>query len=300
MNWSLDSLAVFDAVSRHGSVTRGAAELSMSQPNVTREIKNLERAMGARLLERFGRGIRLTQAGDILAQYAAKILRLAGEADDAIGDLHQLTGGKIIVGAGATIGMYLLPAVLVRFKQQFSKIDVRLEIGNSALLRDRLRDGRIDFALTESAINSAQHHVELFMSDELVAIVPLGHPLANRRSVRLESLAKERFVIREPGSETQSLVERVFADKRLKIQPVMALGSTEAVKRAVVSGLGISIVSKMCVEAERKLGELAVVPLQNLSMRRPVFLVRRKGQHETKAAAEFLKVLTEFIQTKGH
>jgi DNA-binding transcriptional LysR family regulator len=242
--------------------------------------------VGARLIERAGRGIRLTAQGRTLADYSRRILELALDAETALADEQHLRRGRLAIGAGPTLSTYLLPDALVRFRQRFPGITLHLEVGNSPLLRDRLRDGSIELALTETALPSPEFDSTVFMSDQLVGIVPAKHRLARKRTITTAAFAREPFVVRQGGSGTQSLVERVFAERGITIEPVIALSSTEAVKRAVAAGLGVSIISKMAVDPG-----LGVLNLRDVALRRPIYLVRLASHRESKPATALLCLL---------
>jgi len=145
----------------------------------------------------------------------------------------------------------------------------------------------MDMAVTNADVHWPDVEARAFMTDELVAIAPPSHPLARRRRVTPEQLCREPFVVRETGSQTQSLVERTLAGHGHALDAVLALGSTEAVKEAVAEGLGVAMVSKLAVESDVARKRLAVLRVKGLSIRRPVYLLRARGRQESKAAHAF-------------
>ncbi|HEX3357299.1 MAG TPA: LysR substrate-binding domain-containing protein, partial [Tepidisphaeraceae bacterium] len=296
---SLSHLSIFNAVANAGSVTKAAEAISVSQPAVSKQIKLLESDVGVRLFERVGRGVRLTGPGITLAEYTRRIFTLVEEAEATLSDLQGLRKGRLSIGAGATVGAYLLPDTLVRFRQRFPGVTLNLEVGSSHLLRQRLREGSIEFALMEKSLPSPEFESLMYLADELVGIVPPKHPAARVKTITAAKFAKEPFVVREAESGTRSLVERAFAERGLRVHPAMALSSTEAVKRAVAAGLGVSIVSKMSLGAEVEAGHLAVVRLKDLLLRRPIYLVRQANRHESKAATAFLCLLKHVVRGKN-
>src|SRR5206468_2202239 len=140
----------------------------VSQPAVSKQLKTLERAAGARLFDRHPKGVRLTGAGEVLADYARRIFGLADEAETALADLQSLRRGQLNIGAGTTIGVYFLPELLVRYRQRFPGIQLGLEIEGSAILQRQLLDGTIEFGLTEVPIRRPEVEATVFMHDELV------------------------------------------------------------------------------------------------------------------------------------
>jgi DNA-binding transcriptional LysR family regulator len=196
------------------------------------------------------------------------------------------------------VGIYLLPDAFVKLRQAFPGVAARMEIAGSEALQARLRAGSIDLAVTDGEIDDEAFEKEVLLHDEMVAIAPPGHPLAKRRPVAAADLCRQPFVVRETGSGTQSLVERALARRGLTVRPAMTLGSTEAIKRAVAAGVGVAVVSRMAVAAEILAGKLAEVRVSDLPLRRPVYLVRPRGRHESRAVVAFTKLLREVV-SKG-
>jgi DNA-binding transcriptional LysR family regulator len=296
MPLNLNHLAVFHAVAESGGVTLAAERLMVSQPAVSKQVKELERSLQARLFHRHAKGVRLTDAGATLADYARRIFALTGEAEAAMNDVSALRRGTLSVGASPSLGTYLLPKALVYFRQRFPGVRLHLEVGNAHLLRGRLLDGALDLALTEADVRWPEFESLILFEDELVAIAHPRHPLSQRRQVSAEALCREPFVVRETGSQTRSLVERALAEAGHGVTPVLSLGSTEAVKQAVAAGLGVAMVSKMVVAAEVVDRRLAVLKLKGLSIRRPVHLLRPRGRTESKSAHAFGCILRHAVR----
>ncbi|HZL35870.1 MAG TPA: LysR family transcriptional regulator [Tepidisphaeraceae bacterium] len=288
---NLGHLAIFHAIAEEGSVSRGADRLTVSQPAVSKQLRLLERALGTTLMERGPRGITLTESGDLLAGYARQIFALEDEALRAIRQLRGLERGRLAIGASTTIGVYLLPELFVRFRRQYPAIDTTLEVSNARLIQQRLGEGAIDVGFMELQPEGDGWESTTFMSDDLVAIAPPGHPLLSRSRVTSEAFCGEPFVVRATGSDTKSFVEEALAERGLEVKPIMSLGSTEAIKRAVAAGIGVAIVSHLAIEMELKAKALAIVPVKGLSIRRPLLRVRRKNAPEMPALTAFLKLL---------
>ena len=176
---------------------------------------------------------------------------------------------------------------------------MHLEIANSEVIRRRLVEGAIDVGLTEGVVEDDELESAVFLRDELVAIAPPGHALAKRRSVPAAALCGQPFVVREAGSGTKSVVERALAARGLSVDPVMSLGSTEAIKRAVAAGVGVAIVSRLTVSQELQLGRLALVLLSDLSIRRPLHRLSVRGRTQGRAVAAFMALLAEALPKEG-
>jgi DNA-binding transcriptional LysR family regulator len=293
MGMNLNHLAVFHAVARAGGVTRGAERVDISQPAASKQLRQLERALGVRLFDRAGRGVRLSRAGELLADYAGRLFGLAREAEQAMADVRGVRRGKLVLGASTTIGNYLLPGVLAAFWRKHPQVELLVEVGNTEQVHRRLAAHDLDVGLTEGFVEADGLVAEVFARDELVVIAAPRHPLAGRRRVSVKALHDQPCVLREPGSGTRAVEERALAGLGLRLQPVMALGSTEAVKRVVAAGVGVAIVSRLSVRAECAAGTLAVLPVDGLSLDRPLHLVRRKGQRDGPALESFCRVLRE-------
>jgi DNA-binding transcriptional LysR family regulator len=290
---NLNHLAVFHAVAQTGSMTLGAERLDISQPAVSKQVQELERALGVHLFDRLGRRVHLSQAGEILADYARRLFALAHEAEEAMADVRAVGRGRLVIGASTTIGTYLLPGVVAAFWRRHPKVELRVEIANTEQVHRRLAGHELDVGLTEGFVEEEDIEAEVFHRDELVVIAAAGHPLASKPRVPLRAVQQEPFVLREPGSGTRAVEERVLADLKVPVRVVMALGSTEAIKRVVAEGVGLAIVSRLAVRAECVAGTLAVLPVSGLHIERPLHLVRRKGRRDGPALQAFCGVLWE-------
>jgi DNA-binding transcriptional LysR family regulator len=263
----------------------------ISQPAVSKQLAQLERNLGVKLLDRLPRGIRLTEAGALLAGYADRLFAVEAEAENALLELRGLRRGRLRLGASTTLGVYLLPDAFVRFKKAHPEIDLSLEVIGSPAVERRLIDGDLDLGFTESFSGSEDLNAVPFGADELVPIVPPGHPLSRKRRVTPEEFCAEPFVVRETGSETKSFVERALAAKGLAVRPVISLGTTEAIKRAVAAGMGVAIVSRMSIGLELDARRLALVRVAGLAMRRPIYRVQLARSEPSVAAGRFLESL---------
>lgn len=284
-------LALFHAVAQAGSISRGAARARVSQPAVSKQIAELEAALGLRLLERLPRGCRLTEAGRILEDYALRWNTLETDAARAIEEYRGLKRGRLAIGASQTIGGYLLPGMIAEFHRRFPEIELQLEIGNSEHVQRLLLAGAVELGLTEGTLESEELESTVFFKDELVAIAPAGHPLLKKKSVTVRELCREPFILREEGSGTRAVMERALRRQGLKIKPLLSLVSPEAIKNLVTAGMGFSIVSRLIVALELQTGSLGIIPLKDLTIPRPLHWQRVRGRSQSPALAKFLEVL---------
>jgi DNA-binding transcriptional LysR family regulator len=292
---NLNHLAVFHAVAQTGSMTLGAERLDVSQPAVSKQVRDLERALGVPLFDRVGRRVRLSQAGAILADYARRLFALAREAEEAMADVRAVERGRLAIGASTTIGTYLLPGVVAAFWRRHPGVEVLVDIGNTEQVHRRLAGHELDVGLTEGFVEEEELDAEVFSLDELVVIAAPGHPLAGKPRVPVSAVQQEPFILREPGSGTRAVEERALARLKVRARAVMALGSTEAIKRVVAAGVGLAIVSRLAVAAECAAGTLAVLAVAGLHIERPLHLVRRKGRRDGPAVRAFCGVLRETV-----
>lgn len=281
-------LALFHAVAEAGSVSGGALRLHISQPAVSKQIGELESALGVRLFDRLPRGVRLTDAGRVLAEYARRMTLVESDAERAIDELRGLKRGRLTIGASTTIGAYLLPAALARFHWKHPGIELSLEIANTQVIEAALLDGRFEIGFTEGVIESEALESTIFHEDELVAIAPAGHRLLSKKSVTAREFCREPLIAREKGSGTRDVVETELARKKIGVAPVMSLGSTEAIKRAVIAGVGVAIVSRLTIRVELQAGLLAIVPLKDLSINRQLHQQSLRGRSLSTPVKEFL------------
>ncbi|MGI4787867.1 MAG: LysR family transcriptional regulator [Janthinobacterium lividum] len=288
---NLNHLAIFHAVADEGSMSRGAERLFISQPAVSKQIKELEAALGIMLFDRLSRGIRLTVAGEMLAGYARRLFAVEAEAERTIGEMKGLVQGQLTLGASLTIGDYLLPQILGAYRKKFPGIELHLEIANTHVIQQKLLENALDVGLTEGFVEDKELDAEVFGEDALIAVVPPGHALLEEDEVSAERFCAEPFLMREPGSGTREVIERALALKGIVVQPAMSLGSTEAIKRGVAAGLGVAIISRLALSMEIEMGLLHPLMLSDLSITRPLHLVRLRGKSEGAAVQAFLRLL---------
>ncbi|XHR30797.1 MAG: LysR substrate-binding domain-containing protein [Chthoniobacteraceae bacterium] len=284
-------LALFHAVAEAGSVSGGAERLHISQPAVSKQLGELEEMLGVRLFDRLPRGVRLTEGGKLLANYSRKITILENDAEHAIAELRGLKRGRLAIGASTSVGGYLLPHALIRFHQTHPGIEISVETGNTTVIQAALLEGRIELGFTEGDRGSDELETSVFQRDELVAIAPVGHRLLAREGgVTARELSREPIIMREVGSGTREVVEAAFARKKITIKPALSLGSTEGIKRVVIGGMGLAIVSRLTVTAELQNRLLDIIPLSDLKIVRPLHQQYLRTRTLGPTAAAFLRM----------
>ena len=287
----LTHLAAFHAVAGAGSMTGAAERLQVSQPAVSKQVKELEHALGVLLFDRVGRGLRLTQAGELLAGYARRLFALEAEAERAVAELRAVGSGRLVIGASLTVGSYLLPGVLAAFRRRYPGVRLHVEIANTERVHRMLLDFALDVGLTEGFVEEEGLHAEVFATDELLVIAAPGHPLLRKRRVTARDLDGAAFVLREPGSGTRAVEERALAQIGVRVEPVMTLGSAEAINRVVAEGVGLAFASRLAVADDLACGRLAVLPVADLALKRQLHLVRLRDRQDGPTLRAFRAVL---------
>ena len=284
-------LQVFHAVAKQMSFTKAAEVLYMTQPAVTFQIKQLEEHFNTRLFERGHGRISLTPAGEVVLKYAEKILGMSQELETRVREMTGRLSGPLLIGASTTIAEFLLPPVLGEFKAQHPEVQAKLTVANSEAIENRVAEHTLDLGLIEAPSHLPTLLTEVCCEDELQVIVIPSHPLAKAKSVTPKQAVGYPYVTREQGSGTREFTDLYL--RKAGIQPseldvVMELGSPEALKGVVGTGLGFAIMSRVTVERERKLGELVAVPLQP-KLIRTLSLVYPKEKFRSKLVNKFVE-----------
>ncbi|HEX6598147.1 MAG TPA: LysR substrate-binding domain-containing protein [Gemmatimonadaceae bacterium] len=292
MALNLHHLRVFARVAEEGGFTRAAQALRLSQPAVSKAVRELERQTGVPLFERAGRVTRLTAAGDALFARARELFAVERSAEEELRALRGLSGGVLRVGASTTVATYLLFPYLARFRATNPGVKLRVASANTRAIARALLERRLDVALVEGPVRHARIEVIPWREDELVLITPPAHRLATKRSIDLRELAAEPLIVREPGSGTRRVAEHALAAHDVSPTVALQLGSTEAIKQAVAAGLGVAFVSRFAVEEQVKLGRIAAVRVREAALRRMLTELRLRGRAEGPGAVAFRALLS--------
>ncbi|MCC6626978.1 MAG: LysR family transcriptional regulator [Chloroflexi bacterium] len=288
---SLHALEAFLAVIEHGTMLAAAEAEAISQPAISAHVKSLEGYFGTPLLERTGRRVRPTPAGELVALQTRRLLGLVDELGQALDDIAGLRRGRLVVGASATVGETWLPAVLGRFQADHPAVEIVTRLGNSEVMIQAVRDRVIGFAVIGRADQTADLIVRAVFDDRLALFAASASPLAGRAALRVRDLAGETFVLREPGSATRETALRGLAAHGLTPAKVLELGSNEAVKRAVAAGLGIGILSSLTLDVDQKAGAIVLLTCADWVCQRQFWLVYRRDRVLSHAEQAFLALL---------
>ncbi|HOY01104.1 LysR family transcriptional regulator [Zoogloea sp.] len=294
-------LQVFHAVARHGSFTRAAEALFMTQPAVTFQIKQLEEQFNTRLFDRGHGRVTLTSAGELVMAYAERILGLSEELESRVSELTDELSGILHLGTSTTIASYWLPQLLEGFKRRYPRVIPRVSVGNSQLIETRVMDRNLDVGLIEIITEQPTLDRRSAGRDELQLIVPPDHPLAGARSVRAEQLVSYPLLHREPGNAIRDLVDQFFAAAGIPFEDLNVaaeLGSLSAVKHLAAQGFGVAIASAAAIRRAVEAGRLVGVPLSP-RLYTPLEVILLKDKFRSRLVNTFADFVTEEIGRMG-
>ena len=287
----LQSLKIFLAVAHERSFSRAAAKVHRTQPAVSQAVRRLEADLGEELFDRSSKSGTLTDAGRVLQNYGQRLVRLAEETESAMRELRDLRRGRVLIGANEAAVHTLLPLV-ARFRQRHPQIAIDVRRVPARQIAVEVQQGSLDFgALSFHPPEEGLLEVTVG-SDELVLLVPPSHSLATRRQVTMEDVAGERIIAHNDPSPARERVLRLFEERNITLNIVLALPSLDGIKRAVELQLGVALLPRRCAITEIAAGRLVALPVAGLSRRRLLTLVCRRA-HRSHAADAFLAVAQE-------
>lgn len=289
-NATFRQLAAFHAVSRLGSVSRAASELHLTQPAVSIQLKLLEESAGAPLLEKSGRGVRLTAAGELMAGYAARILELWREAGDEMAAQRGLFSGTLRVGA-VTTAEYLLPPLLVAFAGKHPDVKVKLQVGNRDEIVRMLAAQEVDIAIMGRPPAELKTTAVAFAKHPMAFLASPAHPLLKQRRLALADLVDANLLARERGSGTRTTLERLYKEAGVPLRIGSEMSSNEAIKHMCAAGFGVAFLSLHTCALELGAGLLAVLPMAGNPLQRDWYamhLASRRLPQVTSAFRQFL------------
>ena len=293
----LRQLEIFVKVAELGSFSRAAQALFLTQPTVSEHIRTLEDELGVRLLDRLGRGAAVTKGGALLLGYAQRMLALSREARQAMERFQGRMSGDLLVGASTIPGEYILPALIGRFKEKFPEIAITLLIGGSQAVTEWVLEGRAEVGVVGARSGHRAIEYRELLPDDIVLIVGATHPWQGRPLVTLDELRAEPLLLREQGSGTRAALESALATAGTDIgtfRVVGEMGSTQAIKQAVRSGVGISIISRRAVDDECRANLLSCVKLKDLRVSRFFYLITHRDRSRSPLAQAFV----DFVESQ--
>jgi molybdate transport repressor ModE-like protein len=291
--WDTTRMRLLVEIERQGSVSAAASAIGIGQPSASQHLRLLETAAGQRLVERTGRGSRLTEAGQVLAARAAQALSSLGAAEEELGALAGLQTGTIHLGASTAPGVYLLPDTLGCFRRSYPGVSVEVEVAASDEILKRLLSGRVQLALVGAPEADERIELEPFLEDEILGVAKPGLAPLKNGELAPAKLAEFMLLAREPGSSSQRAIEQELRAIGISPAGVWELGSSEAIKRAAREGLGLAFLSRYAVAEEVERGDLASFRLAGRApLVRHFSVARLAGRPLSPAERSFVATLT--------
>jgi DNA-binding transcriptional LysR family regulator len=295
IDFSFRELEIFCEVVKLGSFSKAAEAVFLVQASVSERIASLEKKIGTRLLDRMGRKVIPTAAGELLHKHATLLIEMKETARLEMEKFLGLEQGEISMGGSTIPGEYILPALISKFNKKYPYLSVKLKISDSSDIEKRVLAGQLELGVIGSKSTHPNILSQQLWEDELVLAVPVDHPFARRKSVSLKKLRETPFILREEGSGTLKILEvylRDFGEDSTNAFQVSArFGSSTAVKEGIKSGLGLSILSARAIETELKAGLLRALKIKGLSISRNFFLIRNKQRIASPSCQAMLNYL---------
>ena len=288
MSLNLHLLRLFAAVARHQSFSRAAEALHLSQPAVSKGVRDFEAQVGSRLLERGAGGVTVTEAGGLLLRHAATLFAAERAAEEELAALRGLQRGTLSIGASTTVATYLLPPILGTFHKRHPEIELRLTSANTRAIADLLIARELDIALIEGPVDAPGIEILPWREEEMILIAAPDHRLARvGRPIPTDAVADEIVIVREPGSGTRDVALAALEAHHIVPRQILEVGSTEAIKQIVAGGLGVAIVSAAAAVDQIALGKLVVLRAEGFAVRRMLTRLRLPARQPSAPAAAF-------------
>jgi len=295
MRVTLGQLKAFEAVARLGSFSGAGKELFITQPAVSKKVRQLQDEVGLALIEQVGKKLFLTDAGRLLLGVCTDWLDTWARFEQSIADLQGLKRGRLKI-AVVTTSKYFMPRVLGPFCAKYPGIDVAMEVINRDRLLERLARNEDDLYVMGIPPDDIDIVSRPLIDNPLVVVAPASHPLAKRRRLRFSELADQMFLMREEGSGTRIAIERLFEEKNTPLKVKMELGSNEAIKQAVAGGLGLSIMSRHAINTLAGSEAIVELNVQGFPLKRHWYVVTPGGKQLSVVATTFLEFLDEHVK----
>ena len=276
-------LHVFHTVATRLNFTKAAEELFISQPAVTRHVQEIESHFKVKLFERNGTRIRLTPAGEVLQQYTRQLFELYRNLEFDLNHFSKKRAGQLRIGASTSVAQYVLPPVLAAFHQKFRDVKVSLAINNTEQVEHALRDQSIDLGIVEGRTRNKTFRYTEFIKDELVLIANSQHSLARKEYLKPADLLHVPLLLREPGSGTLEVLAHALKPLGIRLSQLkkeMEMASTESIKRYLLNSSAMSFLSIHSVLNEIKQGELTIIDVKGLDIKRFFYFIHPQGQPE--------------------
>jgi DNA-binding transcriptional LysR family regulator len=296
---NLQLLRTFLSVRKHLNYTRAGEEVFLSQPAVSRQIKQLENEFGIQLIEQLGKSLRLTKAGQTLAVEAEMLLGAMERTKEAVQAHSSVAQGSLRIGTSSTPGCYMLPEVLGIFHQKFPDIELQYVSDNSQRVEQMIIDNSLDLGFVGAYLSNDDLRLESIMEDEVVCFASPDHPLAGESWISPQQLSQSLCVVRERGSSTRRLFESWLSSQHVKLGKMIEVHSSEAVKNLVMARLGYSFMSIHGLKNELRDKKLTLLDVPQMPLPRQIYLVHHAKKHFSHILEAFLEILRDADRCRG-
>ncbi|CDN16170.1 MAG: LysR family transcriptional regulator [Richelia sp.] len=292
---TLHQLKVFEAAARHGSFTRAAEELFLTQPTISMQIKQLTKSVGLPLFEQVGKRLYLTEAGRELFATCRQIFETIAQFEMKVADLKGLKQGQLRL-AVITTAKFFIPRLLGPFCQLYPGIDISLQVTNHEGILERMTSNLDDLYIMTQVPENIDVAYQQFLENPLVVLAPVNHSLANKKNIPIQDLNGEAFIMREPGSGTRRAVQKLFDENEVEVQVKLELGSNEAIKQGIIGGLGISVLSRHTLMSAADKEEITILDVEHFPIRRNWYFVYPSGKQLSIVASTYMDYLLDAVK----
>jgi len=291
-----DQLITFAEVAKQGNFSRAGQKVFRSQSAVSAQIRQLEHDYGEKLLDRVGKSVRLTPAGEILLEYTQRLLALRGESLRAVADQGSTPRGVLSIGANEATCLYVLPEHFAEYQRRYPAVQISIYRNFSHKILEKVEDGSVDVGIVTLPVRSPSLKIHSIFRDRLVLVTGADHPLARRRSVRIAEIAEYPLIFPRTG-HTRAMLDKHFRPFRASMRVAMELPSVGMIKGFVVAGLGISLISASFARDELAAGQVKLVEIEDVDIHRELGLVYRRDRTLPRAAIAFITLIRQRTAT---
>jgi DNA-binding transcriptional LysR family regulator len=291
-------LTTFLEVAKSANFSRAGKKLFLSQPAVSSQIRQLEMEYGAKLLDRFGKKVRLTSAGDALLEYAEKLLALRNESLRAVADQANTPRGTLLIGANEATCLYVLPEVFAEYHRLYSDVQINIYRNFSNKVLEKVEDGSVDVGIVTLPIKSPSLRTHSIFRDRLLLMVSPLSPLAKKKVVTTSEIVEQPLIFPKTGF-TRQMLDKLFRPYRSQLHITMELASVGMIKAFVAANLGVSLVSESFARDEARAGEVKLIPIADVDLWRELGLVYRRDRTLPRAATAFISLISRRTAPKG-
>jgi DNA-binding transcriptional LysR family regulator len=288
--FNIQDLLVFIEAAECGNFSETGRNLHLSQPAISQKIENLQKHFGTKLFIRDGRSMRLTESGQALRPMAKELISMARHLDETMVSLQGEVIGEMTIGCSTASGKYLLPGLIAAFRRQYPQVRINVQVTSRKSVMEKLLGGDVALGISSKKIPHRDLEYQQFFRDDVILIVPAGHPWDRDMPIQVEEILAEPIILREEAAGTRdvfmtALDRRGFSPDMLNV--VMELGNAEAIEMAVEQGIGVAFISKLAAARGLELGYIAQVEVEGMVLTRDIFLTRCKRTPATRAQIEF-------------